>query len=191
MQSRFSATDAEPLFSVQLADFVLQPFVKIGALAAEGFVPIQAVAGVFGVSGNHSGNERFKRCRAVPHPAVFAVFAAGFGVEHVQQGFDFGLQGKPSAVVFVRIKYFFQPQFDVFQPLKTRVVPKQAQGSELGFTFRNALRIIVVELPDEFVQGAVALGFGQPEQDVADLLGSVPLREAEFGHDVFGGGSFR
>lgn len=65
----------------------MQPFIKIGALPAEGFAPIQAaeggVAGVFGVSGNHSGNERFKRCRAVPHPAVFAVLSEGFGVEHV------------------------------------------------------------------------------------------------------------
>ena len=81
----------------------MQPFVKIWALAAEGFAPIQAaeggVAGVFGVSGNHSGNERFKRGRAVPHAAVFAVFAAGFGVEHVEQGFDFGLEGEPRVVV--------------------------------------------------------------------------------------------
>ena len=133
----------------------MQPFVKIGALAAEGFVPIKAaaggVAGIFGVSGNHSGNERFKHCPAVSHPALFAVLSAGFGVECVQQGFDFGLQGKPSAVVFVRIKHFFQPVFDVFQPLKTRVVPEQAQGGKLGFAFQNALQIIVVELPDEFV----------------------------------------
>lgn len=140
---------------MQLADFVLQPFIKIGALAAEGFVPIQAaaggVAGVFGVSGNHAGDKGFERGRAVMHPTVFAVFAAGFGVEHVQQRFNFGLQGKPSAVALVRIKYFFQPQFDVFQPLKTRVVPEQAQGGKLGFAFQNALQIIVVELPDEFV----------------------------------------
>ena len=87
------------LFPMQPADFVLQPSVKIGALAAEGFVPIQTAEGgvacVFGVSGNHSGDKGFERGRAVLHPAVFAVFAAGFRVEHVQQGFDFGLQGKP------------------------------------------------------------------------------------------------
>ena len=87
------------LFPMQPADFIFQPFVKIGALAAEGFVPIQAAAGgvacVFGVSDNHAGDKGFERGRAVLHPAVFAVFAAGFGVEHVQQGFDFGLQGKP------------------------------------------------------------------------------------------------
>ena len=143
------------LFPMQPADFVLQPSVKIGALAAEGFVPIQAAEGgvacVFGVSGNHAGDKGFERGRAVMHPAVFAVFAAGFGVEHVQQGFDFGLQGKPSAVVFVQTKHFSQPAFDVFQPLKTRVVPEQAQGGKLGFAFQNALQIIVVELPDEFV----------------------------------------
>ena len=140
---------------MQPADFIFQPFVKIRALAAEGFAPIEAaeggVAGVFSISGNHAGDKGFERGRAVLHPAVFAVFAAGFGMEQVQQGFDFGLQGQPSAVVFVQIKHFFQPVFNVFQPLKARVVPKQAQGGELGFAFQNALRIIVVELPDEFV----------------------------------------
>ena len=71
-------------------------------------------------------------------------------------------------------------------------MPKQAQGSELDFAFRNTLRIIVVELPDELIKGAVALGFGQLEQDVADLLGGVPVGEAEFGHDVLGvGGKFQ
>ena len=133
----------------------MQPFVKIGALAAEGFVPIKAAAGgvvgVFGVSGNHSGNERFKRCRAVSHPALFAVLSAGFGVEHVEQGFDFGLEGEPRAVALVQIKHFFQPVFDVLQPLKARIVPEQAQGGELGFAFRDAVRVVVVELPDEFV----------------------------------------
>ena len=40
----------------------------------------------------------------------------------------------------------------------------------------------MVELPDEFVQGAVALFFGQGEQDVADVFGAVPLGKVEFAH---------
>ena len=59
-------------------------------------------------------------------------------------------------------------------------MPEQAQGGELGFAFQNALRIIVVELPDEFVQGAVALFFGQGEQDVADVFGVLPVGKVEF-----------
>ena len=69
------------LFPMQPADFVFHPFVKIGALAAEWFVPIQTAAGgvacVFGVPGNHAGDKGFERGRAVLHPAMFAVFAAG------------------------------------------------------------------------------------------------------------------
>ena len=73
---------------MQPADFIFQPFAKIRALAAEGLVPIQAAEGgvacVFGVSGDHAGDKGFERGRVVMHPAVFAIFAAGFGVEHVQ-----------------------------------------------------------------------------------------------------------
>lgn len=76
------------LFPMQPADFIFQPFAKIRALAAEGLVPIQAAEGgvacVFGVSGDHAGDKGFERGRVVMHPAVFAIFAAGFGVEHVQ-----------------------------------------------------------------------------------------------------------
>ena len=88
---------------MQLADFVFQPFIPVGALAAEGFVPVETVpcnaARGFGVAGNHVGNEGLEHCRAVPHAAVVAVGAAGFGMKHVEQGFDFGQEGEPRVVV--------------------------------------------------------------------------------------------
>ena len=47
--------------------------------------------------------------------------------------------------------------FDVFQTLKTRVMPQQAQGSELTFGFGPTLRIIVTEKRDKFVQRTITL----------------------------------
>ncbi len=49
----------------------------------------------FGIAGKHSGNKEGKRFRALPHAAMLAIHAAGFRVEHIKQGFDFGLPGKP------------------------------------------------------------------------------------------------
>ena len=72
--------------------------------------------------------------------------------------------------------------------MKTRNVTEHAQGVEPRFAFQYALRVVVIKQPDELIKGAIVLGCGQGEQDVAHLLRGVPFGEAEFGHDVFGVG---
>ena len=84
---------------MQISVFFFQPFIPIGAQAAEFFIPIQTVpshaARGFGIALEHSGNKRFERLRALEHTAVFAVSAAGFRMERFHQRFDFALQRKP------------------------------------------------------------------------------------------------
>ena len=87
------------LSAVNLRGLSGKPFVPIGALAAQVFVPIQAVPRHAerggGAAGEELGDKGLQGLGALVHAAEVAVGAAGFGVERVCQLQDVVLQGDP------------------------------------------------------------------------------------------------
>ena len=104
------------LSAVNLRGLSGKPFVPIGALAAQVFVPIQAVPRHAERGGAAVGeqfcHEGLQGLGALVHAAEVAVGAAGFGVECVCQLQNFGLQGEP--VFRVANQHFVQPVLDIF-----------------------------------------------------------------------------